>query len=86
MGNLLCRRVVFSVDIKCELTIKQQLISFGRNMLVKKHENHNYGRYDSGVYCPYRRDKDAASYASREEAVEAAEAKWRESSGKTSEM
>lgn len=55
-------------------------------MLVKKHENHNYGRYDSGVYCPYRRDKDATSYASREEAVEAAEAKWRESSGKTSEM
>lgn len=86
MGNLLCRRVVFSVDIKCELTIKQQLISFGRNMLVKKHENHNYGRYDSGVYCPYRRDKDAASYASWKEAVEAAEAKWRESSGKTSEM
>ena len=43
-------------------------------------------RYDSGVYCPYRRDKDATSYASREETVEAAEAKWRESSGKTSEM
>ena len=53
---------------------------------MEKHENHNYGRYDSGVYCPYRRGKDAISYASREEAVEAAESKWRESSGKTSEI
>lgn len=55
-------------------------------MLVKKHENHNYCRYDSGVYCPYRRGKNATFYASREEAVRSAEAKWRESSGKTSEM
>ena len=57
-------------------------------MIVKSMRiiTNNYCRYDSGVYCPYRRDKDATSYASREEAVEAAEAKWRESSGKTSEM
>lgn len=58
------------------------------NMIVKSMRiiTNNYCRYDSGVYCPYRRDKDAASYASWEEAVEAAEAKWKESSGKTSEM
>lgn len=58
-------------------------------MIVKNMRiiTNNYCRYDSGVYCPYRRDKDATtSYASREEAVEAAEAKWKESSGKTSEM
>ena len=55
------------------------------NMIVKSMRiiTNNYGRYDSGVYCPYRRDKDAASYASWKEAVEA---KWKESSGKTSEM
>ena len=58
------------------------------NMIVKNMRiiTNNYCRYDSGVYCPYRRDKDATSYASWKEAVKAAEAKWKESSGKTSEM
>ena len=36
------------------------------NMIVKNMRiiTNNYGRYDSTVYCPYRRDKDATSYAS----------------------